>query len=157
MSLWRTFALLFLLPWILAWCFCSSYPASWHDASVPLTLPLGMLGSLLSSWFRCRLLRETFSDHHATPQSKTAPPLALYCISLLKTPITVWNHLHFSMDVLVKCAGCELLGGLDSTEVVPTVSPALKTKGYLSRATLLNEWVMTKAFMPVCCPPASFL
>lgn len=107
--------------------------------SVPLILDLGMMGSLLSSQFRCHLLRETFSDHHATPQSKAAPPLALYCISFLKTPITVWNHLHFPMDVLVKCAGCELPGGLDSAEVVPTVSPALRAKRYLSRATLLNE------------------
>lgn len=107
--------------------------------SVPLTLHLGLVGPLLLSWFRCHLLRETSSDHHATPQSKAAPPLILYCISLLKSPITFWNHLHFSVDVLVKCAGCELLGGLDSAEVVPTVSPVLTAKGCLSRATLLNE------------------
>lgn len=98
------------------------------------------MGSLLLSWFRCHLLRETSSDRHATPQSKAAPPLTLYCISLLKTPITFWNHLHFSMDVHVKCTGCELPGGLDSAEVVPTLSPAFTAKGCLSRATLLNEW-----------------
>ena len=51
--------------------------------SVPLTLDLGMMGSLLSSRFRCHLLRETFSDHCAPrPQHLRHPLHLLSTVSL---------------------------------------------------------------------------
>ena len=51
--------------------------------SVPLTLDLSMMGSLLSSRFRCHLLRETFSDHRAPhPQHLRHPLHLLSTVSL---------------------------------------------------------------------------
>lgn len=98
-----------------------------------------MTGSLLSSQLRCYLLRGTFSDHPVL-QSKAASLLTLHCIFLFKTPVTFWNDLmHFYMGVFVKCTGCGLQVGLDSSELVPTISPALRTTEYISRPTLNTE------------------